>query len=347
MANGAARALHQRPFKILGARTWPDALRIVRCDRGFSFRDVANAVCRDKPNLPKQWEMGQALPSKYDLRRLYNAMPKLREAADLLPGDLREPEPSSAAPPLPAPTPEPEAAPPTAPVAVIVAADKPPVIMAAPPPPPPPAAPPAKPSPDVSKCRTFGEALGVLIAHADMTHGDFGKVVGITQSTISCYVRGVRQDHHGKTVRTRPVSMTRIVYERILAVLPELKNAPSPNIYSRDFGRVPGKISRAELAADPAKKHAASLRADAAEAAKPTRRPLPPMPETVRKPVTPARKTAPAEASVAAGIERAGADWGRAIARVQLAKAELEAAEAEAQRAHDAIQAAIKAAFGG
>jgi len=342
LQNGANQGgLASKGLATLGAKTWGDALRFIRVERGFSYKDVANSVCRDRPNDPRNWEMGVKVPDKYDLRRLYNALPKLRHAVHLLPSHLREdiPPPTADAPQAaPSVSPSPEgppgspaevatAMPASAPAPTTVAPEPTMVISTVPDPLPP-------------QWKTFGEALEALIRREKMTQSDFATTSGLGQSTISAYVRGYRILNDKK----HPVGMSHLVYERLLALLPDLKYAPRPRVSSKAFQQIPGrqtegnKIPAKPLV--PAAPKGAVARPPEDDVAVRERRPLPPMPETLRKPapvVAPATMVDKAKA-----IGEAAAAWGVAIVNVERLRAELASAEAEVVTTYERVQRLVK-----
>jgi len=204
-SNGT-KELMRRPFVALTVQSWPDALRYCRVERGFSYADVVRSVCKDRPNDPRSWESGEKTPDSQDLRRLYYALPKLRNYANLLPESVQHPmaqEPTGEA---------------VAPEALAEA---------------------AKPHKDMSiaKAKDFGEALQVALNMEGMTHTEFSKIVGMSNSTISAYVANGRMIS-GKWEK---VSMIQATYERILDLLPVLKEAPLPIISERSWNNKPGR----------------------------------------------------------------------------------------------------------
>lgn len=356
MANGTGGkgGLGDKPFVGIAAKTWPDALRWIRVERGFSYRDVANAVCRDRPNDPRSWEMGLKLPDRHDLRRLYNALPKLKNAAHLLPAPLREDTtPADTATPVAVPPGPPEAKPEPAPeVAAAVAAPAPDAVPPAPAPAPAPpivvpAEPPASPRPT---WKTFGEALDACLIKEKMKRQDFAKLVGLSTSNIFAYIAGYRS-YGGKR---HPVGISHIVYDRILSVLPELKAAPRPRVSSHAYSKVPGKPPAAEAAAAKTVPKGAIARKPEEGTVTRERRPLPPMPETLRKPGLPPPGVAAVKASpmVAVALDKAKAiteaatAWGAALAKCERLRAELAAAEAEVSASYERVQRLVKATTG-
>jgi len=313
------KEMTRRPFVALTVETWPDALRYCRVERGFSYADIARSVCKDRPSDPRSWEGGEGAPDKQDLRRLYYALPKLRNYAHLLPDDLKH---------EPAKEPTGEEAPPEALVD---------------------AAQPHKQIKDPTKASTFGAALAIALELEGMNHTEFSTIMGFSPSTISSYVANGRKIG-GKWQKT---SMIQATYDRILDLLPILKEAPKPVISERTWNVHPGNKPRTLDGAPRKRKGEEDEETEASPRAMPA---LPAglghKPKTIV--VTPpkfqlAPATKPAKRlltpeiikTATDNINKAGAAYGVAVATVARLEAELESARVEVETSNRRLMWAI------
>ena len=195
--------LTRRPFVGLTVKTWPEALRYCRVERGFSFADVFDRV-KVPANVAKGWEYGVGEPDRGKLRLLYQALPKLRNYAHLLPESLKH-EPHEE------PTGEPT---PPAVAAEVVKAKE--IEM-------------ERPSKiaDYASHRTFGDALAAALKVEGMNQREFSDVALLAQSRVSAYIRGQ--------------SMIQQTYDKLCSLLPGLERAPKPQISERTWNVTPGR----------------------------------------------------------------------------------------------------------
>lgn len=199
--------LTRRPFVGLKVTTWPEALRYCRVERGFSFAELREKI-KSPPDVIKGWEYGTGEPDRGKLRLLYQALPKLRNYAQLLPETLKH-EPSK--------EPTGEATAPEVAAEVIKAQG----------------AEMERPSriPDPASYKSFAEALTAMIKLEGMTHKEFAEAALSSQTTISRYCRDSE------------AGMTRGAYDRIVALLPDLARAPKPAISDKHWVTPPGRKS--------------------------------------------------------------------------------------------------------
>ena len=339
MLNGGGD-LTRRPFVGLTVKTWPEALRFCRVERGFSFRELKDKV-KVPPERIRGWEYGQGEPDRSKLRLLYQALPKLRNYAHLLPETLSHA-------PAHEPTGEP-AAPEVAAEAVKARAAE-----------------AERPSrmPDPASYKTFAEALLNLIKIEGLTHKEFGALALCSQSTISRYTR------------VPNTGMLQATYDRIVSLLPDIARAPKPPISEKNWIAPPGRKGKnsAEIdrlarlkaggaAADTNAEKLERVRAEPAATlpAAPRRLPPPPVARAVPPPpVAPTQAADPFVARILAPPAPApvdlvkdpdevakltdelngyGAAYGVACATVVRLRHSLQLAEAQIKEYHEKIRA--------
>ncbi len=172
-------------------RTFGEALRVLRIKSGLSCHQLGHATGVDR-ELIKEWERESATPSPLHLKKLYEALPKLRYFTTFLPRMMRDQITSRAyaagsqghtlwVPPSPTPAdlPVPE---------------------------------------DLVKL-SFGDALLSAIRDEGMTSGELGDLVGAAPDLINHWVSGAG-------------SPTDTQYQTLLDLFPELRDAPLPGHYA-------------------------------------------------------------------------------------------------------------------
>jgi transcriptional regulator with XRE-family HTH domain len=205
--------------------------------------------------------------------------------------------------------------------------------------------------------KTFGEALAACLKKEGLTQTQFSKIAGIASSSISAYVTGYRfwsQDN-----KKHPVGMSHLVYDRLLSLLPDLKYAPRPRVSANSYSQIPGPqpgkgrpAAEAKPAAPPPPTvpKGAIARPPEDDVAVRAARPMPPMPESLRKPGLPppgvaAVKPLPMVVEAldkAKAITEAAAAWGAALAKCERLRGELAAAEAEVSASYERVQRLVK-----
>jgi transcriptional regulator with XRE-family HTH domain len=172
-------------------RTFGEAIHVLRIKAGMSCHQVGHAVGVDR-DLVKEWERESATPSPLHLKKLYEALPKLKYFTTFLPRMMRDQITSRAyaagsnghtlwVPPSPTP------------------ADL--------------------PVPEDLVRLSFGDALLSAIQDEGMVSGDLGELVGATPDII-----------HNWTVNIG--SPTDSQYLTLLELFPDLKDAPLPGHFA-------------------------------------------------------------------------------------------------------------------
>jgi transcriptional regulator with XRE-family HTH domain len=205
-ANGGGD-LTRRPFVGLTVKSWPEALRYCRLERGRNYTEIGKAT-KTPPDRLRAWEYGKGSPDRATLRLLYQDMPKLRNFAFLLPDELKHH-------PHEEPTGE-QAAPEVAAATVAGQTEE--------------QASPSKIGPVELSGLTFGQAMEKLIKREGMIRREFAELALISTARID------------QLVRDPDPGLTQATYDKFLSLLPDLARAPLPRIVSHATppGRKPG-----------------------------------------------------------------------------------------------------------